>query len=590
MTQHTSRILLALALASPAAAQALQTSDYLKADHVGEADELGFAVAVDGDTLVAGAPAEGSGLTGIDPDPADDSAPFSGAVYVKRRQPSGWIQEAYIKPFNTDGWDGFGTSIAIDGDYMVVGAPREDSSGSQNPNDNVVPQSGAAYVFVRNGSTWTQQAYLKASNPGQNYLFGWSVAISGHRIVVGSPGEQSDATGVNGNQSDDGLNNAGAAYAFVRNGTNWTQQAYLKASNTDVGDTFGVSVAIDGNQIIVGAYGEDSSSRTIDSGAADNSSDDVGAAYVFERAQMAWTQTAYLKCSNADWGDQFGIAVDIHGTTAVVGANLEDSGSNRVDGDQGTTGTDVGAAYVFDKTPAGWVQSSYLKASNAESLDEFGTDVAIHEDRIVVGTFKESSGTDDVNSHLDDNLQTWAGAAYTFVRCAGLWHAEYYLKASNSDAHDRFGSAVALGGDWIGIGAPRESSSGLPSSNDLPGAGAAYAFELATRGGCPGEDCPFRASYSIATGSFVVRCPTPTVSCTSPSVILFGTQSAPLVVPPPIGCAVCELLVSPSWGTAPNELNVGPGLPLGFEFFVQCGCVAGSCISLSGARLIVVRS
>src|SRR5207244_1078890 len=130
--------------------------------------------------------------------------------------------------------------------------------------DNSAGGSGAAYVFVRNGTNWTQQAYLKASNTDGGDFFGWSVAVSGDTVVVGAWGEASNATGVNGNQSDNSGRAAGAAYIFVRNGTNWSQQAYLKASNTGQGEElFGHSVAISGDTVVVGARGEASNATGV---------------------------------------------------------------------------------------------------------------------------------------------------------------------------------------------------------------------------------------------------------------------------------------------------------------------------------------
>src|SRR4029453_16131378 len=146
------------------------------------------------------------------------------------------------------------------GDTVVVGAHTEDSAATGvngNQADNSAFASGAAYVFARSGSTWTQQAYLKASNTGASDLFGSSVAISGNTVVVGAFGEDSAATGVNGNQASSGATDSGAAYVFVRSGSTWTQQAYLKASIAGESDFFGVSVAISGNTVVVGASGED---------------------------------------------------------------------------------------------------------------------------------------------------------------------------------------------------------------------------------------------------------------------------------------------------------------------------------------------
>ncbi|HYF63320.1 MAG TPA: FG-GAP repeat protein [Herpetosiphonaceae bacterium] len=135
----------------------------------------------------------------------------------------------------------------------------------------------------------TPETYFKASNPGYTDTFGWSIALSGNMLVVGAPGEASAATGINGDQSNDDASMAGAAYVFVRSGTIWTQQAYLKASNTDRSDSFGNAVAISGNTIVVGAPSEDGG---LVGDQNDNSLNNAGAAYVFVRTGTTWTQQA----------------------------------------------------------------------------------------------------------------------------------------------------------------------------------------------------------------------------------------------------------------------------------------------------------
>ena len=174
--------------------------------------------------------------------------------------------------------------MAVSGDTVVVGAENEDSNATGvncDQSDNSAPTSGAAYVFVRNGTTWSQQAYLKASNTEASDNFGGSVAVSGDTVVVAARSERSNATGVNGDQSDNFATASGAAYVFVRNGTSWSQQAYLKASNTGAGDTFGVSVAVSGDTVVVGAEKEDSNATGVNGNQSDNSAVLAGAAYVF---------------------------------------------------------------------------------------------------------------------------------------------------------------------------------------------------------------------------------------------------------------------------------------------------------------------
>jgi hypothetical protein len=196
--------------------------------------------------------------------------------------------------------------------------------------------AGAAYVFVRNATAWSQQAYLKASNSDASDFFGGAVALSGNTAVVGAIGESSNATGVDGDETNNSASFAGAAYVFTANGTTWSQQAYLKASNTDAGDTFGSSVAVSGDTAIVGASSESSSATGVNGDESDNSAGGAGAAYVFVRNGVTWSQQAYLKASNTELQDRFGISVAIDGDTGVVGAELQPSQETR-----------SGAAYVF---------------------------------------------------------------------------------------------------------------------------------------------------------------------------------------------------------------------------------------------------
>ncbi|MGH6819950.1 MAG: FG-GAP repeat protein, partial [Methylocella sp.] len=203
-----------------------------------------------------------------------------------------FAQQAYLKASNTGPSDQFGYSVAISGDTLVVGAPSEDSKATGvdgDQSDNSITDAGAAYVFVRSGATWSQQAYLKASNTGSDDQFGYSVAISGDTLVVAAPSEASNATGVDGDQSDNSAADSGAAYVFARSGTTWSQQAYLKASNTDSGDQFGWSVAISGDSVVVGAYLEASNATGVDGNQSDNSALEAGAAYVFARSGATWS-------------------------------------------------------------------------------------------------------------------------------------------------------------------------------------------------------------------------------------------------------------------------------------------------------------
>ena len=309
--------------------------------------------------------------------------------------------------------DGFGYSVAVSGDTVVVGATGEDSSTTgvnSTPNESA-SNAGAAYVFTRSGTTWTQQAYLKASAVSSSDEFGYSVAVAGDMVVVGARNEDSNTTGVNSTPNES-ASNAGAAYVFVRSGTTWTQQAYLKASHVSASDNFGISVAVSGDTVVVGASGEDSSLTGVNS-TPDESVSNAGAAYVFVRSGTTWAQQAYLKASQVTANDNFGTSVAVAGDTVVVGASNEDSSTTGVNSTPDESVSDAGAAYVFLRSGTTWTQQSYLKASQVSASDNFGNSVAVSGDTVVVGAQNEDSSTAGVNRTPDD-LSFNTGAAYLF--------------------------------------------------------------------------------------------------------------------------------------------------------------------------------
>ncbi|MCA8943679.1 MAG: FG-GAP repeat protein, partial [Planctomycetes bacterium] len=483
---------------------------YLKASNTATSDEFGSAIAVSGDTIVVGAPNEDSGATGVDGDGSDDSVMNSGAAYVFVRSGGVWSQQAYLKASNPDASDLFGTSVAVSGDTIVVGAHLEDSAATGlggDQNDNSAAGAGAAYVFVRSGGVWAQQAYLKASNTAPMDYFGYSVAVSGDTVLVGAYGEDSSATGVNGDETDNSLNGVGAAYVFVRSGSNWSQQAYLKASNSGGGDYFGWSVAIDADTAVVGAWREDSSATGANGNEADNTSPNAGAAYVFARSGTVWTQQAYLKASNTGAGDEFGSSVAVAGDTVVVGAPSEDSAASGVDGDGTNNSAGAsGAAYVFSRSGSTWSQQAYLKASNPDASDEFGTSVGVTGDSVVVGAPFEESAATGVNGDQSDDSLSATGAAYVFTRSGPSWVQEAYLKPSNSGRGDNFGWSVAVSGNTVAVGAKSEDSmatgvNGDDSDDSQQQSGAAYVFVLPDLGGCVGAIQPSLTSPASATSS-----------------------------------------------------------------------------------------
>jgi hypothetical protein len=465
---------------------------YVKASNAQAVDDFGRAVAVSGETMVVGAPWEDSSATGVNGSQSDNSASYSGAAYVFMRNGTNWIQQAYLKPSNPEVPDNFGLSVAISGDTIVVGAWGEASSVTGvngNQSDNGAPYAGAAYVFVRSGATWSQQAYLKASNTGADDYFGYSVAVAGDTVIVGAMGESSNATGVNGNQADNSAPSAGSAYVFVRSAGAWTQQAYLKASNTGVEDFFGWSVALSGDTAVIGAWGEDSNASGVNGNQNDNSAPSSGAAYVFVRNATTWMQQAYLKASNTGASDRFGWSVALSGDTVVVGADGEASSATGINGSQSNNNAgQSGAAYVFARNGTIWAQQAYLKASNTGAEDRFGYSVSISADAIAVGSYKEDSNATGSNGNQSDNSAIDSGAAYVFARSGTTWTQQAYLKPSNTGANDYFGSAVAVAGDTVVVGAIGEASgaagiNGNQSDNSAPESGAAYVFASDAAGG-----------------------------------------------------------------------------------------------------------
>ena len=458
---------------------------YLKAGNTGAGDYFGYSVAVSGNTVVIGAPYEDSNASGVNGSGANNSATDSGAVYVFVRSGTMWTQQAYLKAGNTGAGDQFGASVAVSGDTVVAGAFGEDSSTrfvNGNGVDNSATDSGAAYVFTRSGTTWTQQAYLKAGNTGADDRFGHSVAVSGDTVLVGAVGEDSGAVGVNGNSSDNTTASSGAAYVFTRSGTAWTQQAYLKAGNTGVIDQFGISLAVSGDTVVVGARNESSNATGVDGNSADNSASFAGAAYVFARSGTTWTQQAYLKAGNTGESDWFGWSVSASGDTVVVGAYREDSNATGANGNpEDNSSSDSGAAYVFVRSGTGWAQQAYLKAGSTGAFDYFGHSVAVSGDTLIVGARGEASKATGINGNPADDSATASGAAYVFTRSGTTWTQQAYLKAGNTGGNDQFGASVAVSGDTVVVGANQEAGNatgidGNPADNSASSAGAAYIF------------------------------------------------------------------------------------------------------------------
>jgi len=311
------------------------------------ADIFGHSVSLSGDTALVGAQYD------------NDTGSNSGSAYVFVRQGTGWTQQAKLVAGDGAADDEFGTSVSLSGDTALVGAALDDDNGSW---------SGSAYVFVRSGTSWTQEAKLLAGDGAAGDYFGYSVSLSGDTALVCAALD-----------NDNGIN-SGSAYVFARSGTSWTQEAKLLAGHGAADDWFGWSVSVSGDMALVGAYGDD-----------DNGSDS-GSAYVFVRSGTSWTQEAKLLAGDGAWGDRFGGSVSLSGDTALVGARYDDD-----------NGGASGSAYVFARSGTSWTQTAKLLASGGAANDYFGWSVFLSGDTALVGAY------------WDDDNGTASGSANVFA-------------------------------------------------------------------------------------------------------------------------------------------------------------------------------
>ena len=497
----------------------LRQTAYIKSPNTGFGDEFGgggtllgnaVALSADGATLAIGAPYESSGSGGIDGDRDDESVYGAGAVYLYVSDAGGWRQQAYVKASNPGLTDNFGYMIALssDGDTMAVAAPYEASAATGidgDQNDDSIPQAGAVYVFSRSGGTWMQQAYIKASNTGEagigdalgdgdQFGFGLALSADGNTLAVGAISEDSAGTGVGADQSDNSALSAGAVYVYSRAGDTWEQQAYVKTSNAGGGDLFGYSLALsaDGSVLAATAFDEDGS-RAGTNEVQDDEVTGTGALYIFSLDGNTWTQQAYLKPSNSERNDAFGVAVAISADgNTVAGTALDEDGMTT--GVNSTPQPDMeinlstGAVYLFTSDGNGWSEQAYIKASNTGANDTFGARLALSGDggMLAVGAQLEDSAGQGIDAVQDDDSAQEAGAVYLFTREGSSWTQSAYVKGSNTEAFDEFGSSLALNGDGtlMAVGARGEDSgaTGIYAEQDDNSAfesGAVYLFSHA---------------------------------------------------------------------------------------------------------------
>lgn len=524
-------------ITSTGSANALTDSSILNVSGTGIADST-VTVTVEGQAATCSAAVDSDGSWNCDlssslpngtftlsATQSDGNSTSSAATLAATVEGLSWQQEAYIKPpvadvfvfgswVNPSNWDQFGYGLDLDGDTALVTA-----WGEASPITTVINSSGllstgglssgvgAAYVFQRSGEEWELQSYLKPPNHSIVTQFGISAAIDGDTALIHSR-DNSDFTGIiHGNDlstltatGGGGAGSQGGVYVYKREGVEWSMEAYLKPPNPDTTDYFGFGMDFEGDIALISSYNEDSNTNTIINGsdlsATNNSGDNNGAVYVFERTDGVWAQTAYLKSSRSNDDQVFGIRVRLDGQTAAIAANRDTSTTtsilygNDLSAETNLSGSNNGAVYIFERDQEGlWTQSAYIKAPNNSDDDYFGTGLGLDGDTLLVSSSREDSSTTTVINGSDlsatDDLGTDTGAAYVFRQTGEEWALEAFLKAPNASTDDGFGIVADLDGDIAVIGAYHEQStstsiingSDLSTTNDDGSeVGAAYVY------------------------------------------------------------------------------------------------------------------
>lgn len=334
----------------------------------GEAtDNFGLSVAISDDTIVVGAQVDDIGTT-----------PDQGSVYIFTRNGNEWTEKQKLTASDGEAWDNFGNAVAISGDTIAVGA-YEDNIGSN-------PDQGSVYIFRLSGELWTEKQKL-TNVYGQMYdNFGVEVALDDDTMVVGMPFD------------DMGAFNQGSAHVFARINSEWTFQQYLSAGGV-VNQFFGSAVAICGDTIAVGAYGDNVGAN-----------DAQGSVYIYARSGTDWMYQAKLTASDGKEWDHFGKAISLNGETLVVGAEYDDIDANQ----------NQGSAYVFKGSGPTWIEQQKLIAHDGEAFEYFGRSVAVNDDTVMVGL-----PIDDIKPN------PYQGSVYVFSRssCPTLTFAPTNLPA-----------------------------------------------------------------------------------------------------------------------------------------------------------------
>ena len=306
-------------------------------------DNYGFAIAISGNTMVVGAAADvTNGVTG-------------GAAYVYVRDGHAWSLQQKLFASDRDNFDQFGVAVDIVGDTILVGAQGDNDEGFQ---------TGAAYVFRRNGTTWTEEQKLKASDAAADSAFGLSVALSGQTVAIGAPGESSGAL------------SSGAVYVFVNDGTSWQQQGKIKANSAMMNQQLGSTVSVSGDTIVAAAPGELIGEPSNDF----NNVLSKGAAYIFERTGTSWDHQKRFFERDRNRTGGFAVRAAIDGDTIIVGDPTYDAGARF-----------TGAVYVFARKGNGWSLKHTLAANDGQFLQAMGFSIAISGDTVIAGTQSQFS-------------------------------------------------------------------------------------------------------------------------------------------------------------------------------------------------------
>jgi len=367
-----------------------------------------------------------------------------------------------------------GQSLSISNQRIAVG-----DVGAMVLNDPGL-EPGVVRILERVGGQWLVVQEINSPAPDAADAFGQSVSLSGDLLAVGVPGEDSSATLVNGDATNNDSLDSGAVYLFTRDEGEWPVAAYLKAEVVDGGDRFGSSVALGSTLLVIGAPGEASSATVVQGNAFDNSLAQAGAAYLFGRTNLGFEQISYLKAFNTRAGDRFGSAVALDRTTVVIGAPGQDGVTSSL------SSIDSGAVYVFGTVRRDFQQTGFLTASNAENNDRFGYALAIEDNLLVISAPAEDGSNSQSSVAQPDNGANDAGAVYLFSNVSletdslSVWEESGIVRGAVADPADVFGTAVGLSRGMLAVGVPGESANPRPladpSDNSLAASGAVYVF------------------------------------------------------------------------------------------------------------------